>query len=283
MAFCRNCGIQMKEESKFCSECGASVEQIDWDSKSRENVFDGEIHKCPNCGERLNSFEMICISCGYELRGKKATYSVQLFYNELCRAIDLKKKDSMIRNFPIPNTKEDVLEFLILASSNVIGEDDKDIFDAWIAKFEQVYKKAQLLFKNEKDVKKIQELHDEFYINVYNEKTKKNIRYTLDILIRNIAVCSGIIAVFIAVLVDNSGGNASMIELIGYIVLIGSAFTLAKREASMLDFGVGALSGIITIGFSFLLKNGSMGELCGGIILTIIAVNFFRSVGAKKE
>lgn len=273
----------MNEDSKYCSECGVSVERIERDNTSRKNVFDGEIHKCSNCGEILNSFEMICTSCGYELRGKKAAYSVQLFYNELSRTIDLKKKDSMIRNFPIPNTKEDVLEFLILASSNVIGEDDKDIFEAWIAKFEQVHKKAQLLFKNEKDIKKIQELHDEFYINVYNEKTKKINRFTLDILIRNIAVCSGIIAVFIAVIVDNAGGNASMIELIGYIVLIASAFTLAKREASMWDFGVGALSGILTIGLSFLLENGSMGELGGGVILIIIAVNFFRSVGAKKK
>ena len=42
----------------------------------------------------------------------------------------------MIRNFPIPNAKEDIIEFMILASSNILGEDERDIYVAWIVKFE---------------------------------------------------------------------------------------------------------------------------------------------------
>lgn len=163
-----------------------------------------------------------------------------------------------------------------------MGEDNKDIFEAWVAKFEQVYKKGLIIFENDKDSDKLQQIYEEFYINVNNEKAKKINKFTIDTLIRNIAVCVGIVAVIIAIIVDNTGGNSSMIELIGYIVLIASAFSLSKRGASMIDFGVGALSGVLTIGLSFLLSNGSMAELGGGIVLIVIAVNFFKSVGNKK-
>lgn len=282
MAFCTNCGSRLNDGSKFCSECGANVGVQNKENTTRKTVFDGEIHKCPNCGEVLDSFRATCTSCGYELRGKAAVYSVQQFYRELNNVTDIQRKDDMIRNFPIPNTKEDIREFLILASSNIMGEDNKDIFEAWVAKFEHVYKKGLIIFENDKDSDKLQQIYEEFYINVNNEKAKKINKFTIDTLIRNIAVCVGIVAVIIAINVDNTGGNSSMIELIGYIVLIASAFSLSKRGASMIDFGVGALSGVLTIGLSFLLSNGSMAELGGGIVLIVIAVNFFKSVGNKK-
>lgn len=96
-------------------------------------------------------------------------------------------------------------------------------------------------------------------------------------------MCVGIVAIIIAVIVDKSGGNASLIELVGYVVLIASACSLAKRGASLIDFAVGAVSGVLTIGLSFLLDNGSMGELGGGIILIIIAVTFLRVSVVKSS
>ena len=54
-----------------------------------------------------------------------------------------------------------------------MGEDNKDIFEAWVAKFEQVYKKGLIIFENDKDSDKLQQIYEEFYINVNNEKAKK--------------------------------------------------------------------------------------------------------------
>lgn len=283
MPFCTNCGSRINDGSKFCSECGASISTPNRENTTRKSVFDGEIHKCPSCGEVLSSFVAVCPSCGYEIRGKAATNSVQQFYWELNKATNLEQKDLMIRNFPIPNTKEDILEFLILASSNIIGEDEKDIFEAWTAKFEQGYQKALLLFGQDADFSRIQQIYDEYQMNIGNEKTKKINKSAIDTIIRNIAVCVGIVAIIIAVIVDKSGGNASLIELVGYVVLIASACSLAKRGASLIDFAVGAVSGVLTIGLSFLLDNGSMGELGGGIILIIIAVTFLRVSVVKSS
>jgi hypothetical protein len=87
------------------------------------------------------------------------------------------KKINLIRSFAIPNTKEDICEFMILAASNI---DEKMYFDesyldlhsaaralsdAWLAKFEQAYYKAKLTFVNSSD---FQIIHD-----VYEKTNKK--------------------------------------------------------------------------------------------------------------
>ena len=50
----------------------------------------------------------------------------------------------------------------------------------------------------------------------------------------------------------------------------------------MIDFAVGAASGLFTLLVSVFLDNGSMALLGGGIILIIIAVNYFKSIGKKQ-
>lgn len=63
------------------------------------------------------------------------------------------QKDDLIRNFYIPNTKEDICEFFILAVSNIKAEDD--CADAWLAKLEQAYQKARLAFGNDSSFSEI--------------------------------------------------------------------------------------------------------------------------------
>ena len=78
MAFCSNCGHQLADGAKFCFECGAKVIGSTTDrSESRRVVYDGEIFKCPNCGDILDAYESVCETCGYERRGAKATSSVK--------------------------------------------------------------------------------------------------------------------------------------------------------------------------------------------------------------
>ena len=141
MAFCSNCGEKLNGGAKFCHACGASTNGIPTQQR-REQEFAGRIIKCPNCGEVLESFSACCPACGIELRGTKATSSVREFAHKL-EAIEAQRehekltgifgrvsqmqrisktdeqKISLIKNFSVPNTKEDILEFMILATSNV--------------------------------------------------------------------------------------------------------------------------------------------------------------------
>ena len=55
MAFCINCGQELAEGAKFCANCGKAVNGEN-PTTQRKTVYEGQIHKCPNCGEVINSF-----------------------------------------------------------------------------------------------------------------------------------------------------------------------------------------------------------------------------------
>lgn len=206
MLICSNCNQEMNDDTKFCPNCGTPVKENSSEEK-RKMVFEGTIHKCPNCGEILNSFVTNCPACGYEIRERKNSTSVSEFAakleeieksrpatNELgfkdifTTAIvdDITQKEiSMIQSFPIPNTKEDLIEFLILSSSNIntrafselsgTTARQKAISGAWKSKFEQAYQKALISFGSTPEFKNIQNIYDK--INDELTKTNKSNSY----------------------------------------------------------------------------------------------------------
>lgn len=191
MPFCSNCGQRLAEGVKFCPECGAAVGGV---SSQRKQIFEGEVRKCPNCGGPLKAFEITCPVCGYELRDAKASSSVQKLAETIAQIEQSrpnpKKKTfkeqffsngpkeasatdqsiaSAIQHFPIPNTKEDIIEFMLLASANIdteaLGSEDKGtsknvIAEAWIAKYEQAYQKAKILLGTSPEFSEIQSIYD---------------------------------------------------------------------------------------------------------------------------
>ena len=157
MAFCSKCGAQLADGVKFCGTCGAKVEQTSQSSSQRKTTFDGEIHKCPNCGEILKAFETVCPSCGYEIRGTGASKVVTDFNEKLEQAKGESQKITVILTYPIPNTKEDIYELFLLAYSNLDTNlyvqklDYEDISDAWYSLIKRCYEKAKLSFGNHID------------------------------------------------------------------------------------------------------------------------------------
>ncbi len=174
MAYCTNCGAQVDDNAKFCGACGNKMASIPQPPKStaRKTTYDGAIHKCPNCGTGLASFVKNCPECGYELRGADGAESVSDFARRYASTTSNEKKVDLIRTFVIPNTKEDILEFAILASSNIDtsaytrdtvvesgGVSQQEISEAWMAKFEQAYQKATLMLADTPECKKIEALY----------------------------------------------------------------------------------------------------------------------------
>ena len=196
MAFCINCGQELAEGAKFCAGCGKAVND-NCSASRRKTVYDGEIHKCPNCGDVLDAYESVCETCGYERRGAKATGSVrelqlkleQLYAKRPPRKVhtiftqalsggQISSSDEeivgLIKNFSIPNNKEDIMEFIILASSNIdmkvygvnsqqyqmLKPAQREISDAWLAKYEQAYQKAQLMFGGTKYFSNVESMYE---------------------------------------------------------------------------------------------------------------------------
>lgn len=209
MSFCIHCGQELADSANFCVNCGETVgASPNGTQKQRKTIYEGEIHKCPNCGEILDSFTVRCPACGYELRGTKATNSVREFAMKLekieserektkpqfifAKALTDenisktdKQKINLIRSFSIPNTKEDIYEFMILAATNidlklyglgdqgVLTASQREVSDAWIAKFEQAYQKALVAFGNSSEFLGIKNIYDTKMDQLKKKKRQK--------------------------------------------------------------------------------------------------------------
>jgi hypothetical protein len=160
----------------------------------QSNKF-GDIKKCPACGAMIQSFTTKCPECGYEFRNVEANCSVQRLFemlneveansredaNGLISGIgrmyadtfaksfggtkDTRKKKSIIQNFPIPNTKDDILEFLSLAlplakKPGLFDQDmeKREMYPTWRAKCEQIIMKAR--FSMKEDPKTLAEINE---------------------------------------------------------------------------------------------------------------------------
>ena len=184
--FCPNCGYEMPDGAKFCMECGASIsvdkKQVQKSSKKR-TIEDGEIHKCPFCGEIINSFVTVCPSCGNELRGIDAASTLQDF----AKQVESKKgneKIGYIKNYPLPNTKEDIIEFLILAVSNIditkgleAGQNS-----AWKSKYEQAFQKAKMIDVNSIDLQSINKFYEKKIVQCKRVTKSKKQSETLSLI-----------------------------------------------------------------------------------------------------
>lgn len=154
MDYCQNCGNELVAGSNFCHKCGFPINSEQSSNRERSQEYAGKIVKCPSCGEQLNSSASFCPSCGYELRGAKAPDAIKEFERKFNEAKTLYEKTDLITTFSIPNTHEDIREFMILAASNInvgdshvkMGRAEIRLSNAWRAKLDQAYEKSKILF-----------------------------------------------------------------------------------------------------------------------------------------
>ncbi len=223
MSFCTNCGNQLREGAKFCDNCGFQVGTHD-DGAIRQTVFEGKIHKCPNCGEIVEAFQDDCPACGYQFRDTTVTSSVKELVDKLQEIENepkrlnvveyflsnglsqkVRKQVSLINNYTIPNTYEDIWEFLILSSSRIKNNntaviptpDIRALSSAWKAKFDQAYHKAMLVIDTPEDIERIKDL----YSRTKAEEAKAQRKLTKNIAIPVAVLFSLPIVLFVALII----------------------------------------------------------------------------------
>jgi hypothetical protein len=159
----------------------------------------GDIKKCPACGAMVTALSTKCASCEYVFSNIQATSSMQEIFRRLdeiestrddkvtvgaviggflknslgggaiAQALGAvsktdKRKKEIISSFPIPNTKEDILEFLSLAFPKAKAEgnfftknndperiEHNEFVPVWKAKCGQVIIKAKFLLKDDEN------------------------------------------------------------------------------------------------------------------------------------
>lgn len=207
--FCHNCGVKVglnvSEPEGGISDTSTLAAQPLIEPIAQENPIErkqeyaGKLQKCPNCGCVISDTVAICPDCGMQITGRTANLSVQDFKNQLMAIENSRKgglggvlgaylaadkadvqKLTLIRNFPIPNSIGDILEFMMLAIANIDVSLSKNtvmnrwsntqqmetgatigrtISNAWVAKMEQVYRKAEILFPNDPAFAGIQKMY----------------------------------------------------------------------------------------------------------------------------
>jgi len=138
---------------------------------------EGKIKKCPSCGAPAKSMDIICSECGHEYRNKEANKSIQNLIEKLnvednnhykLNLHRAKKKANIITQFPIPQNKEDILEFMsygipILDSTGI----EDCLAEAWLTKVQQAIIKAKMTTKGSVDIE---------LINEYEKKVERIIK-----------------------------------------------------------------------------------------------------------
>lgn len=102
--FCKNCGQQLLEDSKFCHKCGTPVNENNAnDTTQRKQSYVGEVKKCPSCGMELSSMTAICPACGHEINSAVVYPALADFIDSLnscnCKIADEEQKNREISNW----------------------------------------------------------------------------------------------------------------------------------------------------------------------------------------
>lgn len=143
---------------------------------SRKN----QVKRCPACGEIVNDRDAVCPACGYEIHDAPDG-TVQELYKQL-QAIENARPDkglleseghtatdeklaTVIRNFPVPSNKEDLVELIVMANSNSCWDEEnaesKPAPSAWRAKFDQAYSRLEIYYGNSDEFQRFRDMKAE--------------------------------------------------------------------------------------------------------------------------
>lgn len=124
----------------------------------------GNIVKCPHCGAPIEAGAVKCKECGYVFTNVKANSSAEKLANKLEVLVHASYEDesdrgeamaNIIRNFPVPTAKEDLLEFIAALSPKTkvttSNENESAYYlpPAYDAKLKECILKAQASFPDD--------------------------------------------------------------------------------------------------------------------------------------
>lgn len=156
--------------------------QEDWlrpvPPKEATNQKYGNVLKCPSCGAQVVGGSALCPECGYAFSNVGANSSYEKLSAKL-EAIEVAYRDkvsfsiplygvskkvkemaNVIRMFPVPNTRADLLEFLASMSAQIASLKQNESWqvyenammrNAYEAKYKECVNKARISFANDPD------------------------------------------------------------------------------------------------------------------------------------
>jgi hypothetical protein len=138
-------------------------------SDSKISNKKGNLKKCPSCGASTKSFQNNCEECGHEFRNVDTNSSINELLNNLKKITKSQFQDNfggfekskyfearaeVIRDFSIPTTKEDLIEFATksIAEFDTKQIDNKELNSAWESKSVESISKLQIFALKDKSI-----------------------------------------------------------------------------------------------------------------------------------
>ena len=143
--------------------------------RAAESSKVGNVKKCPNCGAQYQPGTGKCPECGHLFQNMEGNSSAQKMAEGIQHIMDenvalldvfnigrFKKMERFISDFPIPNTKDDMLEFIMSLDSKRKMRDSNGLQSAYNAKYKEVIKKAKIYFAGDQQVESAIRMTDKF-------------------------------------------------------------------------------------------------------------------------
>lgn len=154
----------------------------DWLRPTPPKVSDkvGDVLRCPRCNEPYTPGSVKCGACGYEFINREAVSSATKFAEGLAKATEKAAKmktknddqseiiENFITSFPLPNTRDDLLEFIASMEARRHNSSESSEYKA---KLVEAINKAEMFFPNDPQFKLvIQQIRDKFKEESKQEK-----------------------------------------------------------------------------------------------------------------
>jgi hypothetical protein len=144
----------------------------------------GDVKICPSCGASVRALQLTCDYCKHEFRNVNASSAMRVLSEQLAGAAERIRRSktvdpqrisiwnehlfapatvaqeinraqaAIISSFPVPNTREDLLEFMVIASAEAKKKPNRTmgavydasdvLIDAWRTKLEELVSRARL-------------------------------------------------------------------------------------------------------------------------------------------
>lgn len=115
----------------------------------------GSIKKCPACGAIVNSFDGICAECGFAFDDIQASHSSEKLFELLKRAKTDEEEEKIIKSFPIPMAKADLLEFISKLHTEVFDYNGnlKCTWGPYYEKYGECIEKCKISFRKDPQIR----------------------------------------------------------------------------------------------------------------------------------
>ena len=161
--YCTQCGIEISETSKFCSQCGSPVKENDISNNvsNKQNTYDA-VQDLKAKLKEIESRKKPTIKKGKALTEvvnvvKKKAYDAGLPIKDTFEEQKLLDKKQLIIDYPMPDTPEQLERFAkyIASQSSSKNKQNDELTEIWKEKLNQVQRYSKKRFNNTEETKKI--------------------------------------------------------------------------------------------------------------------------------